>query len=624
MKNFINKIFLCLILSINTLGYGYSQPQPTGVLVNVNATPTASISGYYHICPGGSATIPIYLTNGPVWSITISDGYTTWTVNGITTSPYMLVVSPNNIRTYTILNVSNNLNCSDAGTGAATVIIDPVNLYTLSSSTTTFCQGSSSQQLILDGSDINYKYQLLLNGSPLAGTIIYGTGNALHWPGQSSPGTYTVKATSLSIGCETVMNGNVTLSMSPLPAIAGTILGATTLCQGAISTFTTSTVVNASSYIWSVPNGATIINGQGTPQISVYFTGTATSGDVSVFGQNTCGDGQSSSLSVTVNVAPFVDITANPASICAGSTTVITANGTGSVFTWSNNASTKAITVNPNITTTYSVIATSTNGCTNSDNITITVHPLPVVTLNLVTDHACTSTDSVVLAGGSPIGGSYSYVYGNASIIYPSVLGIGGFTITYRYTDTYGCTASATDILTINPVPVIMFTNVTGQITTNTPAFDLMPLVNLPGGTFSGPGVSSGSIFNPSVAGAGTHMITYTYAHPITGCTASQIQYIPVTEGIIPPNGIEFNNMINNIVIFPNPANEYIILKNINVHAKLKISIQDITGRIVYSHQNSLDEEIVIDITHFIPGSYIIKFANTDGISISKKIMKIQ
>jgi hypothetical protein len=40
------------------------------------------------------------------------------------------------------------------------------------------------------------------------------------------------------------------------------------------------------------------------------------------------------------------------------------------------------------------------------------------------------------------------------------------------------------------------------------------------GGVYSGDGVANG-IFNPTVAGVGTHVITYTYTHPVTGCVKS-------------------------------------------------------------------------------------------------------
>ncbi|MBK8450244.1 MAG: hypothetical protein IPL42_09595 [Saprospiraceae bacterium] len=37
------------------------------------------------------------------------------------------------------------------------------------------------------------------------------------------------------------------------------------------------------------------------------------------------------------------------------------------------------------------------------------------------------------------------------------------------------------------------------------------------GGIYNGPGVSS--IFNPAIAGVGTHTITYSYTNPATGCS---------------------------------------------------------------------------------------------------------
>jgi photosystem II stability/assembly factor-like uncharacterized protein len=49
------------------------------------------------------------------------------------------------------------------------------------------------------------------------------------------------------------------------------------------------------------------------------------------------------------------------------------------------------------------------------------------------------------------------------------------------------------------------------------------------GGTYSGPGVSAGT-FNPAVAGAGTHTITYTYTDG-NGCTGSCTFTIAVSEG---------------------------------------------------------------------------------------------
>ncbi|MBA4302586.1 MAG: hypothetical protein C0424_00005, partial [Sphingobacteriaceae bacterium] len=56
----------------------------------------------------------------------------------------------------------------------------------------------------------------------------------------------------------------------------------------------------------------------------------------------------------------------------------------------------------------------------------------------------------------------------------------------------------------------------------------VVPLQAIPaGGQFSGQGVS-GTQFNPATAGLGTHIITYTYTDPISGCTNSATQTITV------------------------------------------------------------------------------------------------
>lgn len=56
----------------------------------------------------------------------------------------------------------------------------------------------------------------------------------------------------------------------------------------------------------------------------------------------------------------------------------------------------------------------------------------------------------------------------------------------------------------------------------------IVPLQAFPGGgQFSGPGVS-GAQFNPATAGLGTHVLTYSYTDPTTGCSNSATQTITV------------------------------------------------------------------------------------------------
>jgi hypothetical protein len=84
--------------------------------------------------------------------------------------------------------------------------------------------------------------------------------------------------------------------------------------------------------------------------------------------------------SSSTNVTQDTDIpTANAGgnkTICNGTSTTLTATGNGT-YRWSTNATTASITVNPVITTTYTVTVTGANGCTNSAQAIVTVTPLP-------------------------------------------------------------------------------------------------------------------------------------------------------------------------------------------------------------------------------------------------------
>jgi hypothetical protein len=157
---------------------------------------------------------------------------------------------------------------------------------------------------------------------------------------------------------------------------------------------------------------------------------------------------------------------------------------------------------------------TDANGCANDCTFSITVNPLPVVSCPQ-NFSLCIDADPVTLTGATPAGGVYSGTGVSGGIFNPSVAGVGTHEITYTYSDANGCTNDCTFTITVNPLPVvtcpddfaICLDNGPLTLTGATPA----------GGTYSGNGVSGG-IFTPSVAGVGTHEITYTYTDA-NGCT---------------------------------------------------------------------------------------------------------
>lgn len=110
----------------------------------------------------------------------------------------------------------------------------------------------------------------------------------------------------------------------------------------------------------------------------------------------------------------------------------------------------------------------------------------------------------------------------------------GTYTVVATHSVHGTCTGSMSGsaVITVNPLPTITCgSNMTGVCSNSTP-FTLAGNGESPsGGTFSGPGVSSG-IFNPTTAGAGVHMITYSYTDG-NGCTNTPCTFtITVTAAV--------------------------------------------------------------------------------------------
>ncbi|MDD2982254.1 MAG: gliding motility-associated C-terminal domain-containing protein [Crocinitomicaceae bacterium] len=82
---------------------------------------------------------------------------------------------------------------------------------------------------------------------------------------------------------------------------------------------------------------------------------------------------------VTIGLdATFTLTTSGNKTICAGESTTISANG-ATTYAWIANLGTgNSITVNPTSTTTY-VVTGTTNGCSVSENIVLTVNPTPAI-----------------------------------------------------------------------------------------------------------------------------------------------------------------------------------------------------------------------------------------------------
>jgi len=163
-------------------------------------------------------------------------------------------------------------------------------------------------------------------------------------------------------------------------------------------------------------------------------------------------------------VTPLVVDAGNNQSVCVNQT--ITLGGSPTVsggtspytYTWTpstylNNTTVSNPTCTPTSATpatiTYTVNVSDNGGGTGSDVVTVTINPLPTVTLSPFTS-VCISTAPFALSGGSPSGGTYSGPGVSSNTFSPATAGAGTHVITYTYTDGNGCSNAAAQNLTVS------------------------------------------------------------------------------------------------------------------------------------------------------------------------------
>lgn len=291
--------------------------------------------------------------------------------------------------------------------------------------------------------------------------------------------------------------------------------------------------------------------------------------------------------------------------VCAGDSATITASG-ATTYSWNTGATTASITVAPSSTTTYTVTGT-TPGCGSVNNTsTVTVNQLPSLLIAPASPAVCAGNSVTLTANGAA---SYTWSTGDATASTTDTPA-GNTTYTVTGTDANNCSASATTDVVVNPLPVINFSlaNTTVCVNASPEALSATPA----GGTFSGTAVS-GSSFDPQASGAGTFGITYAYTDSL-GCSSTLSDSISVDActGIAQYNG-------SNLVVYPNPVRDQLMLKNLEGTALVKV--MDQTGRLVLETSVSPQSgEARINTASLSEGVYHISISSNNSI-LSRRII---
>ncbi len=420
--------------------------------------PTVTVSSST-ICAGGSATITAtpsvaggtYLwSNGATTSsITVTPGTTTnysvtYTYNGVATNSGVVTVNP-----APAISAGNDLAiCSGAqatlsGTGGVSYSWDngisngipftplATATYTVTATDANGC--TNTDQVLVTVNPIP-----TVNGgidqSVCAGgsATLSGSGASTYtWSGGVTNGvafiptvttTYTVTGTSAA-GCVGTDQVTINVTAGPVAAIAG---GAA-VCLGNQVTLTASPI--GATYLW-MPGGATTQTLTVSPTSTTSYTLT-----VSLPG---CGS-SNATQSVTVNPLPTVNAGIDQ-STCAGGTVTISGSG-GTTYSWDNSVS-NGVAFTPLATATYTVSTTNANGCTNTDQVLVTVNPIP--TVNGGNDQTVCVGGTATLSGSGASTYTWSGGVTNGVAFTPTVTS----TYTVTGTSTAGCVG--TDQVTIN------------------------------------------------------------------------------------------------------------------------------------------------------------------------------
>ncbi len=370
-----------------------------------------------------------------------------------------------------------------------TIIVDTIQTAALTA-VPVFCSNSSSYTLI--------------EGSPLGG-IYQGVGvvNGVFDPNSSGAGTFTIRyIVTNQCGSDTAAQ---LVTVNPAPTVS---LGSfSDICEGSPSI-----TLSGGTPIGGTYSGIGVTGTQFNPSVSGV-------GTFKIYYDYTDGIGCSSRDSSTITVNPLPSITLTPdTSICDGSSIALTAVG-GSSYLWSTSATTASIVVTPLTTTKYYVTVTGSGNCSSVDSVMVAVNPAPTASIT-GTNLICEGTSTTLTANGGT-----SYLWSNASTTAGiTVSPIVSTTYSVTITDANGCTASAAQLVTVNPAPTVSLGSFS-DICEGSPSITLSGGTPI-GGTYSGIGVT-GTQFNPSVSGVGTFKIYYDYTDGI-GCSSRDSSTITV------------------------------------------------------------------------------------------------
>jgi len=418
--------------------------------------------------PGGSATYQwqVSFDNGANWSN--GPGPTATTTQYVLNPVYTTIETV--AGTYLFRIIITNNGCSGTSNSITLTITGTSDLTsgTVGSNQSFCANGNPAAFTVLTaptGGTGSYGYQWQSSTDNVNFTNIAGATSSTYDAPAISVTTYYRRITT-SGGCQAITNTITVTVSAAIPAVPGSITGASPVCASSAQTYSITAVPGATSYNWSLP---ATWSGSST-SISINATAGTSSGNISVTATNGCGTSAASSLAITVTPIPSNANAGADQNNCnngnftlAGNTPAV-GNGTWSLVSGTASITTPSSPVSGVTGVPAGTSATlrwtiSNSPCTAKTDDVILTNKADPTTANAGPDQTGASTcglTSVTLAANTAsVGtGAWSIVsgaggsFGNAASPTSTFNGTAGTTYTLRWTISNApCVASTDDVL---------------------------------------------------------------------------------------------------------------------------------------------------------------------------------
>lgn len=360
-------VYTLAVLSANC----HSNSEP--IEVTVKPTPVLTLSPSSEICIGGSTDLAAVANGGTGFVYEWSPAASLSSSTTATTT-----ASPENTTTYSLV-VTNAEGClSDTG---------KVTISVISGGEASVSIQASPAEVVCEGTTVKFTAIPVNGGTPTFQWLINDVA-AEETTSSFTPLTLSdndrIQAVMTSgITCVTgspATSNLITMTVNQAPVVSITNQDQE-ICSGSSVLLNTAVSSGTEPYTYSwTPAGGLSSSTEANPTASPEST---TTYSVTVTDANGC-SANSGSVTVLVNETPVITASADPADICLGSTTTLTAIAAGGTepltYSWTpatslSSASDASTTASPETNTTYSVVATNGEGCSStSAEVTITVN----------------------------------------------------------------------------------------------------------------------------------------------------------------------------------------------------------------------------------------------------------